>query len=280
MRSREIRLAAQLALAASAPCLAQEPAAPGPQALQAQITAIEGHALVFYAEQPEQGVPAEVGLPLDPGDRVQSEERSRVEISLEGDSVVELGPLSELSLTRLESRETVLSLASGALWAKVQELLRASGGQLRVETPTAVAAVRGTEFAVEHDAREGTRVGVFDEGRVEVSEPSGGAAAALGPNQELLGVAPGRAWRRPQALRHFQGGRRRIESLRRRAAFLKRSWKPLPPAKRREFRQQAFRRHAELKRRVQEKRRKIRRPASPPRRRDRRPPPRAPRRRP
>lgn len=111
---------------------------------------------------------AEVGQPLFTGDSVVTGKDSKAEVSfVDGTSV----RISERARLVVEQADTLrsLKLLWGKLWAKVAKLSSAQC-RFQVETPTAVAGVRGTVFRVEVDPDSATRVAV-EEGEVEVSEP-------------------------------------------------------------------------------------------------------------
>ena len=135
-----------------------------------------------------------------------------------------------------------------------------------MRTPTAVAAVRGTEFGVDV-AGEETHVGVFDEGKVEVSGQSG-ETQTLQPNQETS-VQRGRGPAKPYALKRLLRQRRRFAAFRRRALAMRRRWRRLAPARRRALRQRQLsrmrqRRQKLMKARARmEKRRQERRQGAP-----------------
>lgn len=83
---------------------------------------------------------------------------------------ITLKPDSKLTVGAQEESKGFLSLLSGSLLAKVKKL--SSSDQFSVVTPTAIAGVRGTTFAVTVGDTGETHVGV-EEGRVEVDDPDG-----------------------------------------------------------------------------------------------------------
>lgn len=202
---------------------------------EARLTEAKGEVTVFTAEDPE-GVPGGADMPLLPGDKVKTGEDGSAEIALSGEHCVSLRPRSELTLSNLRRADSELSLALGSLLAKVQSL---AGGLFRVRTPSAVAAVRGTEFGVEIDEAdpEQTLVGVFDEGKVAVSGADG-AEETLKSNQETVvrrGSRPMPAYQLRRLVRH----RSAMRSFRKRAGLMRKEWRAMTPeqrqAKRREM---------------------------------------------
>ncbi len=146
-----------LLITAALTSLAQPPAA--------NLTIYTGECRVWHQGKEEE---AEIGQPLFSGDSVMTGKDSKAEVSfVDGTSV----RISERARLVVEQADTLrsLKLILGKLWAKVAKLSSAQG-RFQVETPTAVAGVRGTIFRVEVDHNSDTRVAV-EEGEVEVTDP-------------------------------------------------------------------------------------------------------------
>jgi hypothetical protein len=197
---------------------------------------VKGEVTLYAGDTPE-GVPAEKDTPLQPGDRIVTGADSSAEVFLDSDHLVVVREKSHLTIDSVSKSGLELTLTLGALLAKVQKLI--AGQQFRVHTPVAVAAVRGTEFAVE--VSEGaleTYVGVFDEGKIDVT--ASGATETLLANQETSvarGKTPMPAFYLRRLERHRGFMRNRVRG--RHAAFRK-AWKALPPGERRALRQKRF----------------------------------------
>ena len=237
-------LAASL-LAVPGPLLAQEPA----EGLRdVRVTQVQGTVTLYTADDPE-GVPAEVDTPLEPGDRLVTGAGSTAELAFDsGESVVTINESSDFTLRDARRSATVLELSSGGLLAKIKKLLE--GETLQVQAPAAVAAVRGTEFGVEAPAGEQTHVGVFDEGRVEVTGQAG-PPQFLEPNQETS-VVKGAPAQPPRGLQRFARRREFMRKvMRARVARLRGRWRALPPQQRRELRRKAL---ARMRRRIRRRR--------------------------
>lgn len=236
-------IAAALALTLTTPALAQEGAD-----WDARLGAVRGEVTVHSSAEPE-GVPGEAGMPLEAGDRVVTAEGASAEVALDGGSLVTLREGSDFTIESAARADSVFKLAVGSLLAKIQKL---GENRLRVRTPTAVAAVRGTEFGVELDGEE-THVGVFDEGKVEVSGEAGGPGELLIANQETRvakGGKPMQAYQLQRMMRHrgqMRGHGRRISAIRK-------GWKSLPPGGRAELRKKAMERMKERRQQQQERR--------------------------
>ena len=111
---------------------------------------------------------AELGQALRSGDSVRTGQGSLAEIGFADGTSLRLGEKTALYIQRADSTDRSFKLFWGKLWTKVAKLSLKS--QFTVETPTAVAGVRGTVFKVEIQPDSGTRVAV-EEGLVEVSDP-------------------------------------------------------------------------------------------------------------
>ncbi|MFA5139113.1 MAG: FecR domain-containing protein [Elusimicrobiota bacterium] len=229
-----------LALLLSSPALAQTPE------WDARITEVEGTQAYVYPDGGEEGVPAEVGTPLEPGDRVSTGKKSQVEVALDPDSLFEIGPTSTFTVDKPEEEGLFaqLSLASGRLMAKIMKT--ALTRRFRVRTPTAVASVRGTEFGVEVGDDGETHVGVFDEGSLGVRpDEEGVSETMLGPGEEtrvrLAGKSElverdGARYLKVGELRRLKKGRERIRKLLGRLERIREGWTRMEPRQRAETR--------------------------------------------
>ena len=110
-------------------------------------------------------------------------------------------------------------------------------------------------------------MGVFDEGRVEVT--GAGGAQTLSANQETS-VARGQAPSPPAPLRRFAARRAAMQAHRRRLETVRRGWRALAAARRAAMRRRALARQRALRRRqgrlANERRRAVRKRLAPPRR--------------
>ena len=231
---RTLLLAAAFAASsAGAPARAQEA---GSDHWDARLTAVTGEVVVHPAGGGDE-VSGDADMPLEEGDRVTTSADSTAELSLDGGSLITLAANSDFTLENTRKDASIFSLTLGSLIAKIQKL----GSQsLSVRSPTSVAAVRGTEFAVDVEGEQ-SHVGVFDEGRVEVKSASGGGTEVLTPNQETS-VARGQAPMRAAPLRRFAARRALMRARVQRLAVVRQSWKAMPAAQRREARAKAIKR--------------------------------------
>jgi len=92
--------------------------------------------------------PLSAGDMLKAGDTVETRECGRVEISVPGGTVIRMGESSRLTLLAATPHKTFSArLVLGNLWLRVHKLLASE--KFEVETESAVAGVRGTEFRIE-----------------------------------------------------------------------------------------------------------------------------------
>ncbi len=159
-------------------------------------------------------VEAEEDMELAQGDGVTTLEDGAATISFMDDHLVKLSENSTILVAEVRPRS-----ASGSLWARIKLMsggLFASLGELTgedaafaVETPTAVAAVKGTTFSVESSG-EDTTVSVL-EGAVDAA-----SATEDGKWGERVSIAPGnesviRGWMKERpAIRRIPEARRKI----------------------------------------------------------------------
>jgi hypothetical protein len=220
-----------------------------PESWDARLTAVTGEVVVHPADGGEESS-AEIGMPLEQGDRIVTSPGAEAEIALDGGSLITLRENSDFTLEKTAKSESVFALALGSMLAKIQKL---GTQRLQIRTPSSVAAVRGTEFGVEVEGEQ-SHVGVFDEGRVEVS--GSGATQVLTPNQETS-VAKGQPPRKAAPLKRFVVHRARMQAQLRRLRTVRRNWKKQAPAQRRAHRKQVLERMRELRRNARAQREKM-----------------------
>jgi hypothetical protein len=191
-------------------------------------------------------------MPLGEGDRVTVGDGGSADLSLDGGSIIHLGPNTDFTLAKTGRGQTEFVLAFGTFLAKIQKLL--DGQQMSVHSPTAVAAVRGTEFGVDVDPLNTgeSHVGVFDEGRVEVRGDSG-EARTLQSGQETK-VSRGQAPLAAHPLERFARHREFMRSrMRARWRALGKRWKAMTPEQRQALREKIM---ARLRERREQRRRR------------------------
>jgi ferric-dicitrate binding protein FerR (iron transport regulator) len=112
--------------------------------------------------------------------------------------VAENGAKFELRDRNRDGHVDSAELSSKALLIEVPK--KAGGNRFDVQTPQAIAAVRGTKWAV--DAAEGKTSVLVVNGRVKVSRPGGGRPVVLGPGEgvdvEATGALQVKVWGAPR----------------------------------------------------------------------------------
>jgi hypothetical protein len=98
-----------------------------------------------------------VGAPIFVGDRLRTGASDAAKIVFRDDSVLDVAPKSEFTVDKqafdLGTRrfDTLLRVVRGKVRAWVSEYYRQPRARYEIETPTAIAGVRGTEFVVLYD---------------------------------------------------------------------------------------------------------------------------------
>ncbi|HUU55382.1 MAG TPA: FecR domain-containing protein [Armatimonadota bacterium] len=142
--------------------------------------------------------PLEVGKLVRAGDIVQTGADSSVElrwVRWAGGMRIRIGPSTRFAVTRAvvnrssEEKESRVRVEEGTIWIRLREALTGKS-KFEVETPTAVAAVRGTVFRVTV-ARDGSSTVSVWEGMVVVSGGRGQEVVVGGGSMVALGVGEG-----------------------------------------------------------------------------------------
>ena len=110
-------------------------------------------------------IDAHTDLPLESGDQIRVGDDGEAEISASQNALWIVQSGSEVVWEHSTSDEGFLTLSQGSLEGKVSH--DEVPQHWEFHTPTAVCAVRGTEFALDVSALEGAHLGVFD-GEVEM----------------------------------------------------------------------------------------------------------------
>ena len=151
-----------------------------------RVEAVQGHVTL---QRGTTNGPLEAGAELFEGDRLVSGHGSSALLQI-GQHRLRLGPDALLLIMRANEDANIfrLSLWLGRIWVYVQKGV-ALLADFQVETPSAIAGVRGTLFSLSVAADGTTWVGV-SEGIVGVSSPEGGEVVRLLPGFETT-VHPG-----------------------------------------------------------------------------------------
>jgi hypothetical protein len=128
-----------------------------------------------------------IGMRLSSKDAIRTYVESKVDIETSEGTLINIMENTVFELTeifqnaRTKANTTTVNVKTGSVWANVKKLTNARSS-FTFETPTATAAIRGTELGV--DVTQGrTRIQVKS-GKVEVKSRSGGKPVYVFDNQE------------------------------------------------------------------------------------------------
>jgi len=155
-----------------------------PGASAAQIVALAGQGQT-RAPGTDPWSPAVLAQQLAPGADVRTLALSSAALLLADRTQIRMSANAQLRLCESQPARTLLELAAGRLWARTKKAPAA----LQLQTPAALAVVRGTDWDVEVDAAGRTTLTVLS-GLVELSNPLG--SVQLGPSEQGS-VEPGQA---------------------------------------------------------------------------------------
>ncbi|HOJ29726.1 MAG TPA: OmpA family protein [Spirochaetota bacterium] len=111
-----------------------------------KITFIIGDA--YFRESPKaQWKVAVVGQTLYKGYEIKTDPDSRMDIRLHDNTAIQLSGNSEISIDSLTVKKLSLNIHAGSLYGKFEKLFKEH--DLQVKTPTAFAAIRGTDLGFE-----------------------------------------------------------------------------------------------------------------------------------
>jgi len=133
---------------------------------------------------------ASVGAAVFVGDRVRTGAHSRATVVFRDDSVLDFAPKTEVSVETQDFDESarrfrsLFRLAAGKVRVWASAYYSQAQARYEVETPTAIAAVRGTEFITSYDSATGITDIVGLDGQVEVHAKLAvmGAGVDVGPH--------------------------------------------------------------------------------------------------
>ncbi|GAB4030333.1 MAG: hypothetical protein Fur0012_06110 [Elusimicrobiota bacterium] len=177
--------------------------------------------------------------PLDPDDTVKTGTDGYAEIYFSDRGLIKLNRNSEIEIRSLEQEDSNIFLKAGSLVAKFEKNLKKKFS-LSLHTPTAVCAVRGTEFGAEYSLfnKEST-FGVYDEGEIAVSQLD-----KEGKSQEEIKVdkgseitlSPDTKRQRVVKLSRLAKYRPMLLEIRKRHPLYKKRWRPMDRVRREKMR--------------------------------------------
>lgn len=119
-----------------------------------EIKTVRGAA---YLERGTERLAVRTGMPVHEADRIVTGEDGAVGITFADNSLLSVGPNSDLAIDRYVFDSTThagqfdSTLSRGTLTAISGRIVKQSPEAMRVRTPSAIMGVRGTEFAVRVD---------------------------------------------------------------------------------------------------------------------------------
>ena len=123
--------------------------------LTAKIDYIIGKGNVKIIKPAGKKLNAKNNMTIYSGDKIKTDEKTTVQISLDNNTKVRIAKNTEFELKgKAGKKETIFSLTIGKIWASFKKLKK--DHKYSVETPTAVAGVRGTIFVVQHNENNTT----------------------------------------------------------------------------------------------------------------------------
>ncbi|MCX8093968.1 MAG: FecR family protein, partial [Candidatus Goldbacteria bacterium] len=144
------------------------------QSLLESVAVISDHSGTALILSGGKWKPAEINMPVYEGDAFRTKADSSLEITFDDATIIKLGPNTDLKLSEMKRNAniatTIFSLVKGKFLAIVDKL-KTPDSKFEVHTKMAIAAVKGTEFAITADESE-TNLGVF-EGSVEFKGKKG-----------------------------------------------------------------------------------------------------------
>lgn len=111
------------------------------------------------------------GVKLAGGDELRTSRASTVELTMDDGTRVKIAPLSAFKMTE----ESDKAVSMGLYFGRVRSWVKKFSKKFEVRTPTAVCAVRGTDFMVSSDAEGNSRIEVY-EGSVLAGDSQGNSS--------------------------------------------------------------------------------------------------------
>ncbi len=140
--------------------------------------------------QEDAGELARVGMGITDNDLLLTQMESKMEVKVTPQDLLVIGENSQVIFrvnSEAETPSAAIYLRAGKVFSRIKSIAGARRGTFKVVTPTATAAIRGTDFAVEYDPKTKTTLVETVEGTVEVSGKSGDAqSVAAGQKASVL----------------------------------------------------------------------------------------------
>ena len=132
--------------------------------------AINGKVVFLKGKLSINGAVAKLGAPVKFGDKLKTAKKSRAAIQVAGKNVIMMHPKSNLTF-EVKRREGLFKVSRGALSAVIKNRDVVKG--FKVQTPTAVAGVRGTTLFVKSIKKKKRTYACVCNGKVHLKTPEG-----------------------------------------------------------------------------------------------------------
>lgn len=121
---------------------------------------------------------------LKAGDKIKTKQDSKAQVTFSKQSRILIKSNSKLQITKNQAGNVDLKRLKLNLGEVIVKFIDQLGGQLEIETPSAVAGVKGTTFKVVVNEQQETRVAV-NEGKVAVTNEIGTVTVTKGKEAEV-----------------------------------------------------------------------------------------------
>jgi uncharacterized protein YfaP (DUF2135 family) len=131
---------------------------------------------------------AAYNMNINKGDRIQTSLNARIELKMPDGSVIKVNEnsifdITEIKVSKTEKKDEMsFSLFAGSIWAKFKKLVNSRQSR-KIESPSAVVAIRGTELSMNITSQGGTGLTVI-EGKVSFRSKSTGGEVMVTSGQK------------------------------------------------------------------------------------------------
>ena len=151
----------------------------------ARVSDLTGTVSYARGDDPDNWQPADRNVPMTIGDRLYTDDRSRVEIQVHGGAYVRLGAHTDLAVMNLTDDTKQFAIKSGVASFDVRRL--DSDEVFEIDTPNAALTVqRPGQYRVDIDADGNARVTVRD-GLADLAAGGGSLSLGIGDSVEIYG---------------------------------------------------------------------------------------------
>ncbi|MBD3272218.1 MAG: hypothetical protein GF384_06755 [Elusimicrobia bacterium] len=211
----------------------------------ARLTDFSGDVTVFSGTEHEEPFDPVNNMVLRETDRVVTEKHGSAEITLHGEAVFSIEENSDVVISSLDAAQAGIIMRSGLILFTIAELLT-STDELTIQTQTMVAAVRGTEGAVEAYNPGVTVCGVFGGSiavrSLKVSDDPSLCSVMLKTGMETR-VGKNQFPEKPKPLqKRMQRHRRAVRTLAGRLKKIKKQWRQIIRERTQPLRKRIYRR--------------------------------------